>query len=159
MQLRGKGAEQCGRRELRAGPSVLNRPEAVGQRGGLASPGRVNHGIQELRDPVGHGHDGGRCSWGRRARGSCGEKRTPSLPRRGRPEGARRKEGGAGSTRFPGASLEGGRLARSLQLRAQPAFCGEPTTVRAGKLRQGPDALSDLGPVTEWEGAAAETAL
>ena len=78
------------------------------------------------RTPVGHGHDGGGCSWGRRARGSCGEKRTPSLP----PE---RDVGGSGEEgkAEPGAPSFGGRipssegqLAGSLQLKPQPAFAG-----------------------------------
>lgn len=85
------------------------------------------------RTPVGHGHDGGGCSWGRRARGSCGEKRTPSLP----PERGRRRErggrkGGAGSTQFRRAHpLERGSASRVSAAQTAASVRGEPTTMRA----------------------------
>lgn len=125
----GKGRVQCGRRGAAgARPSVLNRPEAVGQGQARVSRTRSFRSIQELPGPPwAHGHDGGGCSWGRRARGSCGEKRTPSLP----PERGRRRERGREGRPEPGAPsfggripLREGRLAGSLQLKPQPAFAG-----------------------------------
>lgn len=91
----GKGRVQCGRRgSCGARPSVLNRPEAVGQRGRPASPGRVPFAAsRSCPDPRGPRARRRRVLLGASRSGFLrGEADPESAPGEGTSEGAGRKE-------------------------------------------------------------------